>query len=108
MSSGTLRVVFEARAAREVAEIDEWWREHRPAAPDLFARELQRVLAVIAVVPHAGAPVLKEVHSDPASGYIVVYNADRRVFGLAAKATNDQGWVCIGCHGSFIDTLMSM
>lgn len=43
-----LPVVLEARAAREIADIDAWWRENRDAAPDLFAEELSNALAMIA------------------------------------------------------------
>lgn len=38
-----LAVVFTQRASREVAEIADWWAEHRPAAPDLFANELAKM-----------------------------------------------------------------
>jgi plasmid stabilization system protein ParE len=51
-----LAVVLEARAAREIAEIDAWWRENREAAPELFADELLSALDMIALVPSLGAP----------------------------------------------------
>jgi hypothetical protein len=37
-----LDVVFQYRAARDVEEINTWWRVNRPAAPDLFLLELLR------------------------------------------------------------------
>lgn len=38
-----LPVLIEALAAREIADIDAWWRENRDAAPDLFAEELAKL-----------------------------------------------------------------
>jgi hypothetical protein len=34
-----MKVAFTPEADRQATELDGWWREHRPAAPDLFARE---------------------------------------------------------------------
>jgi plasmid stabilization system protein ParE len=52
-----LAVVFQRRAVRETEAIDEWWRTNRPAAPDLFARELEAMLAVVALMPSLGARI---------------------------------------------------
>ena len=46
-----LAVVFQRRAAREIEAVDEWWREHRTSAPDVFAFELGAVLSAIALMP---------------------------------------------------------
>lgn len=54
--SGPLSVVFQRRAAREIEEIEQWWREHRPSAPALFLTELERTLAAAALVPTLGSP----------------------------------------------------
>jgi len=35
-----VKVVLAEVAKKHAAEIDEWWRENRPLAPDLFADEL--------------------------------------------------------------------
>jgi hypothetical protein len=39
-----LAIVFQQRAIREVEDIDPWWRQNRPAAPDLFRAELELML----------------------------------------------------------------
>jgi len=40
-------------------EIDAWWRNHRPAAADLFFRELSDCLALLAEAPAAGQRYLR-------------------------------------------------
>ena len=44
------------RAAEEATRANAWWREHRPAAPTLFATELAAALATIRIAPSSGAP----------------------------------------------------
>lgn len=51
-----LRVFFERRAAREVEDIDGWWRVNRTAAPDLFMVELEQSVSIIQAAPALGAP----------------------------------------------------
>jgi plasmid stabilization system protein ParE len=51
-----VKVRFVRRAERQVDVIDEWWREHRPAAPSLFTTELEAAVALLRTTPHAGAP----------------------------------------------------
>ena len=48
--NGPLAVVIQRRAALEVDAIDDWWRRHRTAAPDLFMSELARMLSAIALM----------------------------------------------------------
>jgi plasmid stabilization system protein ParE len=55
-----LVVVFQRRATRDAEEIDAWWRENRPAAEGLFAHELDRMLAVVSLLPSLGAPARSE------------------------------------------------
>jgi plasmid stabilization system protein ParE len=55
-----LAVVFQRRATHEIEEIDAWWRANRSAAPDLFATELERTLAAVALVPTLGARAKSE------------------------------------------------
>lgn len=38
----------------EIREIDDWWRNNRPAAPDLFLDELSASFDVIGHAPHIG------------------------------------------------------
>jgi plasmid stabilization system protein ParE len=50
-----MKLVFTPDAERQATEMDSWWREHRPAARDLFARELAEAGELIARTPTAGA-----------------------------------------------------
>jgi len=45
-----------SEADEHARAIDTWWREHRPAAPDLFLAELARVLGLLASWPTLGVP----------------------------------------------------
>jgi len=36
--------------------IDTWWKVNRPAAPDLFRRELEDVVRLVATSPTVGTP----------------------------------------------------
>ncbi len=49
-----MKLVFTPEAERQATEMDSWWREHRPAARDLFARELAEATTRIAALPSAG------------------------------------------------------
>jgi plasmid stabilization system protein ParE len=55
-----LAVVFQRRAVAEIDVIDEWWRNNRPSAPDLFMIELERMTAAIALMPTLGARARNE------------------------------------------------
>ena len=50
-----LTVAFTARAAQQARRALAWWRERRPAAPDLLEQELRNVLALVASAPTLGA-----------------------------------------------------
>jgi plasmid stabilization system protein ParE len=50
-----VKVELAAEAEAQVSAIDLWWREHRPAAPDLFSRELEYALGLLKDVPTLGA-----------------------------------------------------
>jgi plasmid stabilization system protein ParE len=54
--STTLDVVFQHRATRDIEEINAWWRDNRPAAPDLFLLEVRATLSIAALSPTLGAP----------------------------------------------------
>ncbi len=45
---------FAARADRVAARIDEWWRQHRPAAANLFADELAEAVLLLEQSPGVG------------------------------------------------------
>ena len=42
------------RLLRQVEIKESWWAENRPAAPELFARELRDMLAYILATPNGG------------------------------------------------------
>jgi len=48
------RVAFSKSAAEQAVAIDDWWREHRPAAPDLFRRELEAAVDLLGRSPLIG------------------------------------------------------
>lgn len=51
----TLPVLVAPSAAAQIEEVDAWWRENRPASPDLFEQELSQAFATIAGAPNAGS-----------------------------------------------------
>lgn len=53
--SAPLRVVIQRRAVVEAEAVDAWWRVHRSDVSDLFASELDTMLAAIAAMPTLGA-----------------------------------------------------
>jgi tRNA G18 (ribose-2'-O)-methylase SpoU len=50
-----LPVSFTRRAARQVEEAGEWWRDNRTKAPEALPEELERALELIASQPDVGA-----------------------------------------------------
>jgi plasmid stabilization system protein ParE len=51
--------IFISETAREqIAEVEAWWVENRPAAPDLFTDELAAALALLSEAPRSGVPYL--------------------------------------------------
>ncbi len=46
------------RAERQIREASDWWYENRPAAPDLFKKEVERGFELITRQPHLGSPSL--------------------------------------------------
>ncbi len=46
-----MKVELSAEAQAQVDRIDAWWRENRPAAPRLFADELEAALGTLAEAP---------------------------------------------------------
>jgi toxin ParE1/3/4 len=55
-----MRVAFHPRAVEDAARIDAWWKENRQAAPELFVRELEQFIALIAASPTLGSPAESE------------------------------------------------
>lgn len=50
-----MKVELSEEAHAQVLEIDAWWRENRPAAPDLFTTELDQALAKLEQSPTIGS-----------------------------------------------------
>jgi plasmid stabilization system protein ParE len=46
-------------AARQAARLHRWWREHRAATADLFARELEAARRMIGATPEVGTPYVE-------------------------------------------------
>ncbi len=49
-----MKLVFTPEAERQANEMDDWWREHRPDARDLFAREFAEARELILGTPSVG------------------------------------------------------
>ena len=69
------------RARRQIHVIDDWWRQHRPAAPDLFASELETALQRLCRVPAIGTHPIGERPSTrklllPRCRYHIYYDID--------------------------------
>jgi plasmid stabilization system protein ParE len=48
------RVGFSRTADAQVEAIEGWWRENRPAAPDMFGRELESAVRLLGTSPLLG------------------------------------------------------
>ncbi len=46
-----MKVELSAEVQAQVDRIDAWWQENRPAAPNLFAEELEAALHALAETP---------------------------------------------------------
>jgi plasmid stabilization system protein ParE len=59
-----MKVDLTPEAEEQAERCDTWWREHRPATRDLFARELAEVKALLLVAPTIG-PVRSMLDGQP-------------------------------------------
>ena len=50
----SLPVQVTPEAEAQILEIDTWWQKNRPAAPDLFLKELREAFELIAAAPQIG------------------------------------------------------
>jgi hypothetical protein len=50
-----MKIFFTPEADEQAEFCDTWWREHRPATADLFARELAEAKALVMRVPNVGS-----------------------------------------------------
>ena len=86
------QVVVLAPAVEQIQQIDTWWRQQRPAAPNLFARELERTLEQLASHPELGHPFPARIHSPvhrtalSASRYFVYYSIETLLDRVVVRA----------------------
>jgi plasmid stabilization system protein ParE len=79
-----LPVVFGNRAARQIEEASDWWREHREGSAEALADELASALEIIARQPGIGIPAASQrVHGVrrvllPRVGYFLFYRVAPR------------------------------
>jgi plasmid stabilization system protein ParE len=79
-----LPVVFWHRAARQIEEASDWWRQHREGSAEALSEELIRALEIIARQPGVGIPAaskrLRGVRrvSLPRVGYFLFYRVAPR------------------------------
>ena len=84
-------VLFHPRAAEDAATIETWWRANRTSAPELFVRELETTLALVASSPTLGALASRE-HDFPRvrrvlmrrTGYHLYYRFARQTLEVLA------------------------
>lgn len=50
----TAAVIVSPEAVAQIKAIDDWWRENRTAAPDLFVQEFAEAIATLEAIPGAG------------------------------------------------------
>jgi plasmid stabilization system protein ParE len=49
-----VKIEVTRRAGRQIAQISEWWREHRVAAPLMFLNEVEKAEALLGQHPDVG------------------------------------------------------
>lgn len=54
-----MRIRLTGPARQQADRIDRWWRDNRPAARDLFARELAEARRLLAATPDLGRPYVE-------------------------------------------------
>ena len=83
-----MKVEVSAEAQAQVDRIDAWWRESRPAAPDLFAEELEAALRALAETPavavrYAPKPGVRRLLLRRTHHHLYVIEEAARVFVVA-------------------------
>jgi hypothetical protein len=79
-----LPVEISRHAAREILELEAWWRRNRTAAPSAVREELERVLGIITLTPLIGKTAtdielagVRRVHISRI-GHFLYYRVQRR------------------------------
>lgn len=55
----TYHVILRPAANKQVDVADQWWRQNRPAAPNLFALELEEAFGILGDAPEIGVSFLR-------------------------------------------------
>ena len=74
-----MKLRVSARAQRETDRTDAWWRKNRPAAPDLFLRELVYVVELLMHSPTLGTAYEAE-HFEGAVHRVPLERSERHLF----------------------------
>lgn len=85
-----MRIRFAIPARQLVRQADRWWRENRPLARDLFARELAQVREQLAAAPESGTPYVVR-------GAILVRRVlmPKTKYGVYYEVRREEGYVMI-------------
>lgn len=78
-----MKIYFTPEAAEEADECDAWWRENRPAARDLFARELAEAKALLLMAPNIG-PVYTRLDGWPVRRVLMEKTRTHLYYGVDA------------------------
>lgn len=55
------RILLAPQAEGQLRDSDNWWRENRPASPDLLLEEFERALDLLRVIPAIGSSFARAV-----------------------------------------------
>jgi plasmid stabilization system protein ParE len=80
-----LKVRFTPRARQRALAIAKWWRTNRPAAPDLFERELDEVKRRLAEQPELG--LVYEKVGDVVMRRVLLPKSEQHLYWAVDKAT---------------------
>ncbi len=88
-----MRVELSAEAEAQVKRIDDWWRVHRPSAPDLFVEELEEALLALEQAPALGARYPRQPHFRRlllrrTRHHLYIVNEQERVYVAAVWSTS--------------------
>ena len=97
----TAKLVLSAQMVAHAHAAEAWWRQNRMAAPDLFAAELEKVLALITEQPAVGRPTPRAEYPNlrrfelRRSRYYVLYEHDAATNELYVHAV----WSAVRARG---------
>lgn len=95
------RILISATARRQLREIAGWWKENRPAEPDLFLDQLEASLQRLSTLPGSGSPYLLECPANlrrvllPRCPYHLYYTVDEDAGTVTIRAV----WHTARGHG---------